>query len=422
MLLAWDPRLEAHIPNHMPARTGMTTASFVAYIVFSVLSLPVIYIRPHKLQRFFYVASSVTIVFFLVLLIWALATMGPAGFGDTITAPAGTASSGPASLGWLMMYGILATVGSIAAGILNQNDYARFAARPRHALVGQAAAFPVYGILCSVVGILVTAATQNRFGGDALWNPADLFARLVNDHPHSSRTRAASFFAALALCVSQIGVNVPGNALSGGFDLAATFPRFVNIRRGAYLTAVLSVVVNPWQLVNTATTFLTVLSSYSIFLGPMTGLMVVSYLVVNRRKINVDDLYRGDASSIYWFSYGLNWRAPVAWTVGFAPLMPGFIAAVSPSAKVSAGATEFYYLSYLYGFTASGLVYVLLHRLFPAPRLDAYVRGSQSPQELQALFRQKWDSISYDGDSVIEGAEKEQAGEVVDGETKAHEV
>lgn len=98
----------------------------------------------------------------------------------------------------------------------------------------------------------------------------------------------------------RIGVNVPGNALSGGFDFAATFPKYINIRRGAYLTVLLSIAVNPWRLVNTATIFLAVLGSYSVFLGPMTGLMISSYFLVNKCRINVDDLYVGNGASIYW--------------------------------------------------------------------------------------------------------------------------
>jgi NCS1 family nucleobase:cation symporter-1 len=304
-LLALSPSLETHIPNHMPASTGMTTAQFVAYILFSVISLPVIYIRPHKLKNFFYISSSTILIFEIVLLIWALATMGPEGFGNTISST--PTSSG--STGWLVAYGIISTIGSIAAGILNQNDYARFAHRPRDAIMGQIFSFAPYAIICSVIGILVTAATQNRFGG-ALWNLPDIFTTLIQQG--GSRERAASFFAGAALVISQIGVNVPGNALSGGFDLAATFPRFINIRRGAYITAVVSTAVNPWKLVNTATVFISVLGSYSVFLGPMTGLMISSYFIVNKRKINIDDLFVGNKNSIYWYSWGINWRAIVA--------------------------------------------------------------------------------------------------------------
>ena len=100
-----------------------------------------------------------------------------------------------------------------------------------------------------------------------------------------------------------------------GFDLAATFPRYINIRRGAYITAIVSIACNPWKLVNTATTFLTVLSSYSVFLGPMTGLMIASYFVVNKGKIKVEDLFVGDSSSIYWYTWGVDWRAVIGVSV-----------------------------------------------------------------------------------------------------------
>jgi NCS1 family nucleobase:cation symporter-1 len=98
--------------------------------------------------------------------------------------------------------------------------------------------------------------------------------------------------------------------------MAATFPKYINLRRGAYITVLLSIACNPWKLVNTATTFLAVLSSYSVFLGPMIGSMTAAYFIVMQRKIKVEDLFpdRGDRS-IYWYTYGVNWRAPVAVSV-----------------------------------------------------------------------------------------------------------
>ncbi|KAI8200844.1 ncs1 nucleoside transporter family protein [Colletotrichum sp. SAR 10_76] len=396
ILLSWDPRLESHIPNTIPSDTGMTTAQFVSYIIFSVISLPVIWIRPHRLEMFFRFACSITLVFFLVLLIWALVTMGPTGFGDTITSGSPLPNTGgPDSMAWLMVYGIVSTIGSIAAGILNQNDYSRFATQPKHAILGQAVSFPFYGIFSSLIGILVTAATQDRFGGEAIWNPPTLFAQLLAQN-ETAGTRAACFFAGLCLVISQIGVNVPGNALAGGFDLAATFPRYLNIRRGAYLTAIFSVIVNPWRLVNTATTFLTVLSSYSVFLAPMTGLMISSYLVVNKRKIDVDDLYRGDSESIYCHTDHEKWL------VGVVPCMPGFVAAVDTSVTVSPGATELYYMSYVYGLLSSGLVYAVLHRVFPAKALDSFVKTAPSAKELQEFHLGKWDVTLAETPNVVD--------------------
>jgi NCS1 family nucleobase:cation symporter-1 len=373
----------------------MTTAQFVAYIVFSVISLPLIWIRPHKLQKFFYVSVTIVLVFEVSLLIWALATMGEAGFGDTISNKPLTQDT---SVGWTILYGIISTIGGISAGILNQNDYARFARRPRDAILGQIISAATYGILSSVVGILVTAATQQRYG-EALWNLPTLLSAVIKTG--GSRSRAAAFFAGAALVVSQFGINVPGNALSGGFDFAATFPRYINIRRGAYLTALLSPVVNPWQLLATASIFLSVLSSYSVFLGPMIGLMISSYYIVNRQKINVDDLFHGDRRSIYWFTWGINWRAPVAWACGAAPSMPGFISAVNTTINVPIGFTHIYYINFLTGFLIASVVLVGLHWAFPAPSQKEFVMSPTSPKETMAEYQARWDALAEEVETHI---------------------
>ncbi|KAK2734591.1 hypothetical protein FQN57_001638 [Myotisia sp. PD_48] len=380
------PSLEQRIPNHLSPSTGVTTASFVSYIIFMVISLPFVYIRPHKLRVFFYISASIVLVFEAVLCIWALATMGPSGFGDTIDGP----SIPVTDVGWKIAFGVISTIGAISAGILNQNDYARFTKRPRDAIMGQLVSFPISYIVCSVIGVLVTAATQNRFGAP-LWSLPSLFSAII-EHG-GSRSRAAAFFAGMALVVSQIGVNVAGNALSGGFDLAATFPKYINIRRGAYITVLVSVAALPWKLVSTATIFLTVLSGYAVFLGPMTGLMISSWFVVNKRKLKIEDLYVGDSSSIYWFNLGVDWRALIAWLCGIALSFPGFISRINEKIVVPMALTRIYQLCFLVGFGTSALVYCGLHVAFPDRRLQDFVSDAPAAEILTEKYRDNWDEI-----------------------------
>ncbi|EXJ56818.1 hypothetical protein A1O7_07162 [Cladophialophora yegresii CBS 114405] len=385
------PNLEDRIPNHLHA-TGLTSASFLTYWIFCLISLPLIWIRPHKLKAFLYIGVASIMIFEIVLLIWALATMD--GFGDTITGHPDTQDT---SVGWSIMYGIISAIGGIAAGILNQSDYARFTRRPRDAIYGQLASAATYSILSSVVGILVTAATQRRYGAP-LWSLPDLLIAMM--HAGGSRSRAAGFFGGVALVISQWGINIPGNALSGGFDLAATFPGYINIRRGAYITALLSMVVNPWQLLATASTFLAVLSSYGVFLGPMTGLMISSYYIVNRRKINVDDLFKGNKTSIYWYSYGINWRAPLAWAISVFPCMPGFVSNVNNDIHISIGWTRVYYLSFLVGFAIAAVVFVALHHFFPAPSVKDFVLGPATAKQVMAEYQARWDATEENGIAI----------------------
>jgi len=201
------PSIEERIPNHMTQSTGVTTAQFLGYVIFMVISMPFIYIRAHKLQTLFYVSATIVMMFLVILLIWSMATMGPQGSGETITMSDGHTSD------WTIAFGVSSTVGAISANLLNQNDYARFARKPRDAIQGQAIVFSPYSIFCCVGGILVTAATERRYG-QAYWNLPDLFGAMIESG--GPRSRCAAFFGGFALIISQIGITVPGAALSGG--------------------------------------------------------------------------------------------------------------------------------------------------------------------------------------------------------------
>lgn len=112
-------------------------------------------------------------------------------------------------------------------------------------------------------------------------------------------------------------------------DIAGCVPRFVNIRRGAYLMAVLGFASCPWEYLSNAAVFLTVIAGFGIFIAPFTGVMLADYFVVRRRTLVMEDLYIQSPESIYWFWNGFNWRPLVAWIIGLAPLFPGFIMSIT---------------------------------------------------------------------------------------------
>lgn len=69
--------------------------------------------------------------------------------------------------------------------------------------------------------------------------------------------------------------------------------------------------------------------------------------------LKLTDLYDPTPQSIYFFSKGLNWRAPVAWVLGVWPTMPGFVAKVSKkTATIAPGWMHTYYMCYPLGFSS----------------------------------------------------------------------
>jgi len=51
--------------------------------------------------------------------------------------------------------------------------------------------------------------------------------------------RAAAFFTSFVFALSTLGTNVSANSLSAGNDMTALCPRYINIRRGQVICALL---------------------------------------------------------------------------------------------------------------------------------------------------------------------------------------
>jgi len=76
----------------------------------------------------------------------------------------------------------------------------------------------------------------------------------------------------LSWFIAQVGTNITGNSISAANDLCVMAPKYINIRRGCIISAVVSCwVMVPWKILSDAETFLSFMSGYSVFLAPMAG-------------------------------------------------------------------------------------------------------------------------------------------------------
>ena len=77
--------------------------------------------------------------------------------------------------------------------------------------------------------------------GDVLWDPLQLIDRWDN--------RAAAFFASAAWLLTTLGTNISANSLSAANDMTVLCPRYINIRRGQVLCAILAGwALCPWEI------------------------------------------------------------------------------------------------------------------------------------------------------------------------------
>ncbi|KAK0373632.1 NCS1 nucleoside transporter [Colletotrichum limetticola] len=375
MLSSWSYNF-LMMENTLPESAHMVTRDLVGFVIFHLISVPFLLIRIEKAKIPVITANLIVFVTMMGITIWACTTGGTGPLFES-----GAKQPSLLTKEWAWVYGIIASVGNISAGILNQSDFTRFARKQGIQVPGIIFSLFIPGMIVPIFAILTASASMEIWElEEPMWNPLTVITQWMMDD-YSSKARAGAFFCSLGFVLGQIAENILGNGYAAGMDLAGLLPTWITIKRGALLAAALSWAVQPWEFYNTASTFVSVAASFSVFMGPLTGIMMTDYFVVRRQKIEISQLYTGSKEGAYWYTYGFNWRAFVAWVVCFVPAMPGMIAAVNPNVKINDGLYKYYLGNYIFGFLEAGALYALLTFVFKPQRL-----GCQDDFDLYGTF------------------------------------
>lgn len=268
----------------------------------------------------------------------------------------------------------MSAIGNFATLIVNDPDFARFASSPSAALLPQLITIPMGFGLTSFIGIIAGSASAVIYPDKgAVWNPLQLLGFFITNGgtPNGvggSGDRAGTFFIAASFVVAQLGTNIAANSISAGTDLTALLPRYINIRRGSYVCAVIGLAICPWQFLTSASNFTTYLSAYSVFLASIAGPMIVDYYIVRKGYYQIHDLYNAESSGPYFGCFGFQWRGWAGYICGILINVVGFAGATGD--KVPIGATYIYRLNFFTGFIVSGAVYWILCKIKPVPALS----------------------------------------------------
>ncbi|KAL6173526.1 hypothetical protein ACJQWK_01071 [Exserohilum turcicum] len=368
--------------NDIPKSQGIDTATMISFFLFWLGSLPFLVMHPNQLRWLFMAKSIIVPIAWIAILIWSFVSTN--GGGDMWKQ---TATLKGSAYSWGFLSSLTAVIGNYATLSVNQSDFSRYS---RVSVKWQCIYVPFLPIVftfIAFIGVAATSAGAVKYG-EINWDPMALIAHWDN--------RACRFFAAFSFALAALGVNISANSLSAANDLTALFPQYVNIRRGQLLCAVLCWALVPWKILESAGSFLNFMSAYAIFLGPIAAIMVFDFWVVHKGKYNTLALYQ--YNGIYRYTAGANWRAIVAFLIGVAPNMPGFIHSINKSIDVGVGSRP-YTFGWLLGFVSTSLVYLLLEMVI-APPTETFIERPVYPDEI------------YDESGVVdEGVSLESGGE-----------
>ncbi|KAJ4362262.1 hypothetical protein N0V83_010355 [Neocucurbitaria cava] len=354
----------ANIPNHIPDGEGIKTNGMIGFVLYFLLQLPFLCIPYTKVQYFFAFKSVIAPIIFLAVFGDTLHKAGGSISSSTVISQ-GTTVSGSV-LAWAFFANLNGVLGNYATLGLNIADFSRYANKPSAQNV-QAFVIPVIFTIVGLLGIFTAAAAQSAYG-EILWNPIDIISLWMKSGSHGGRAAAA--FGAIGLIIVTLGINISANSISAANDLMAFCPRYINIRRGQLLAAFIgSWGFVPWKILASAAKFLAFLGGYTIFLGPMTSILMTDYYIVRRGNVSVPDMYNFHGMYRYSPKFASNWRAVVAFFIGCIPPLPGFVnnivVAGNEKTTVSLGGQHLFAIGYIYSFVAAGVFYWLFNRFFP---------------------------------------------------------
>lgn len=370
----------------------------MSFFLFWLGSLPFIYPPVHKIRHLFTVKAYFVPTAGIAFFIWAV--VRAKGIGPIVHQP-GTAKG--SELGWLMIRGIMSAIANFATLIVNDPDFARFARKPSDAFLPQLLTIPVGFAITSFIGIIVSSSSTVIFG-EAIWNPLYLLEAFLEEG--GSGQRFGVFIIAAAFTLAQLGTNIAANSISAGTDLTALAPRWISIRRGGYICALVGLVMCPWNLLSTTNNFTTYLSAYSVFLSSIAGVMICDYYWVRKGYLQIKDLYSGKKTGPYYYTMGFHWRGYAAYIAGILINVVGFAGAVGR--EVPVGAKRIYDLNFFAGFLVASLTYKALCTISPIPATsDKWLEVGDEITDITVAYQDS-DADRYD-EEVMHGGNGKMA-------------
>ncbi|AUH70401.1 nitrate reductase [Gordonia sp. YC-JH1] len=276
---------------------GLSTLGWISFVSLWVIQLVIVSYGMEMIRRYEAFAGPVILITMIALAVWML---GQADWAIAWTTPDSLTGGemwakivGGASL-WVAIYGTF---------VLNFCDFTRNAKSKGSIVRGNFFGIPLNMLLFG--GIVITlAGAQFRIDGRVIESPADIVQAVPNTF--------LLVLACLALLILTVAVNMMANFVAPIYALSNLFPKTLNFQRAALVSAVIGLVILPWNLYNSPAVINYFLGGLGALLGPLFGIVMADYWLVRRSRVNVPELFTEDPDGAYHYRGGVNPRAVIA--------------------------------------------------------------------------------------------------------------
>ncbi len=316
---------------------GLTLPALISFLLFWAFNVALIYGGMDFLGKFTNILSPLVYIVFGGMAIWAINLAG--GIGPILNYT-GEGIHGNTFV--IFIGAITAVIAAWAAPMVSVSDFTRLSRSTKQQAIGQPLGIIVTYLLFAVASISIIVGSEIAFG-TPIWNVLDVVARFDGAF--------AIGISVLTLCLTTLSVNVTGNIVPAGYQLASLFPKKLTFKSGATIAAIIGILVMPWKLMENSTSIFAFLNIVAGLLAPITGVMLAQYFMISKTEIDLKELYSHNGK--YNYRNGFNVNAIVTTIVaGVLALIGMFVPFFD----------ALYQMSWFVGIISAFILYTILER------------------------------------------------------------
>ncbi len=154
--------------------------------------------------------------------------------------------------------------------------------------------------------------------------------------------------------IASASTNLIANFIPSQYSLINFQPNNLDIKNVSYIIGFFGFIIGIfWPTLLSQINILSYIDTLSCFFGPISGVIIINYYMINKSNLDIKDIHSVSTESIFYFSKGWHLKAVYS-------LIIGFIFASSTIWNVNLMFLQSY--AWIIGTLTSGFVYYLLDR------------------------------------------------------------
>ncbi|MFJ8065085.1 cytosine permease [Psychrobacillus sp. NPDC096426] len=294
---------------------GLSLPGLISFLLFWAVNVMFVYGGMGILGKFTKILSPIIYIVFGGMAIWAINLAGG------ITPILQYVPKGIEGNELIVFLGcVSALLATWAAPSVSISDFTREAVSQKVQTVGQIAGILLSYLLFAFASIAVIIGSEIAFG-TPIWNVLDVVEKFDS--------KFAIAVSVLTICLATLSVNITGNIVPAGYQLASLFPKKLTFKSGAFIAALVGIIIMPWKLMENSTSIFLFLGVIGGLLSPVLGIMLSHYFVVAKKHIDMNGLY--GSSNSYSYQNGFNMQAIITLIIaGVISLIGQFVPVLKP--------------------------------------------------------------------------------------------